>query len=250
MKLTKILLGMVVTILLTNTFAFAQFEGQITMNLYSDSQNGSEVSEVNIYTTAERVLIKGEESYSLMGGVEEASGILIRSDMRDFIVMTGEKEALQFTKEELEGLFSMAGMMNGGNEPDIDSSAEFEYTGRTQTINGYETTELLISSKEKEEDTSMSVWLTGDIDINWGSLMEPWTNAPESMSGTLNRVSQEFKSQNFPMLVEVHDKKGTNTVMEVITVNKSKVAKAMVEIPAETQLMSIQEMMFKMMMGN
>ena len=52
------------------------------------------------------------------------------------------------------------------------------------------------------------------------------------------------------MLIEVTGDKGTETVMEVTDINKSSVAKAMVQIPAGMNMISVTELMFKMMSGN
>lgn len=249
MKMKKILFSLVlVGLMAVPTSIYAQFEGQITMNVYGESDGIPQTSEINLYTTSNRIIMKGE-SMSVMDGFD-ASGLLIRNDKKDFIVMMGEGKALQFTKEELEGFFQMAGMMGGNDKSsvDVDSDTKFTYTNKTKTILGYDVTELLIESNENE--SSLSVWLTSDIDINWGMLAEPWKNVPENMRNSSSRLTQEFKSQNFPMLVEVHEKGKTETIMEVTNVNNSSIAKAMVEIPSGVNLIGLQEMIFSMMMGN
>tara|TARA_R110000868_G_scaffold1211_2_gene9312 strand:+ start:30211 stop:30960 length:750 start_codon:yes stop_codon:yes gene_type:complete len=249
MKIKKILFGLaLVGLMAIPTTIFAQFEGQITIKAYGETDGVPNTSELNLYSTANRIIIKGDNSVSVMDGVD-ASGLLIRNDKKDFIVMMGEKKALQFTKEELEGFFQMAGMMSG-EEDDVDVSVDtkFTYTNKTRKILGYDSTELLIENDENE--SSLSVWLTSGIDINWGMLAEPWKNVPESMKNSSARLTQEFKSKNFPMLIELHEKGKTTTVMEVANVNKSSVAKAMVEVPAGVSLIGLQEMIFSMMMGN
>lgn len=229
--------------------AKAQFQGQITMMVYGEDNGVPTTSELNLYATPNRIMLKGENAISFSEGAFDASGLLIRNDKKDFVVMMGKGEALQFTKEELEGVFSMVGMMAGGEkDATVDSDTKIEYTNKTRTIGGFECTELLVTNTENEG--SMSVWLTAGIDINWGMLSEPWKNVPENMKNSANQVTQEFKSKNFPMLVEVTEEGETNTVFEVTNVNKSSIAKAMVEIPAGTNLIGIQEMIFKAMMGN
>ncbi len=233
---------------ISNT-AFAQFEGQITIKTYGETDGVPNTSELNVYATSNRIILKGDQSVNVMDGFD-ASGLLIRNDKKDFIVMMGEKKALQFTKEELEGFFQMAGMMGGddNDKSEITTDTKFTYTNKTRKILGYDCTELLVENNENE--SSLSVWLTSGIDINWGMLAEPWRNVPESMRNSSARLTQEFKSRNFPLLVEVHEKGKTETVMEVTNVNKSSIAKAMVEVPAGVSLIGLQEMIFSMMMGN
>ncbi len=247
MKIKKILFGFAMLGLMTiSTNAFAQFEGQVTMKLYSENNGVPQTSEMNLYATANRIILKGDQAVSFSDDFD-ASGLLIRNDKKDFVVLMGENKGLQFTKEELEGFFQMAGMM-GDDNPEINSDTNFRYTNKTRTINGYECTELLIDNDE--DKNSVSIWLTSGIDINWGMLAEPWKNVPESMRNSSSRLTQEFKSKNFPMLIEVNEKGETETVFEVTNVNKSSVAKAMVEIPSGVNLIGLQELIFSMMMGN
>lgn len=252
MKFPKILSGMVVgALMMLSQVATAQFEGQISMNIYNYSDGVQTDTEMlNLYTTQERILIKGEDVINISDGMMEASGILIRSDMKDFVIMMGEKEALRFTKEELEGMFSMISMMSGGvSETESNIDADYRYTNEVKTIQGLNTTELRI---ENDEDSNkyLSIWLTNDLDIDWGMLSEPWNNVPSSFSGEVNQMTQEFKSKNFPMLIEVTERGKTTTLFEVTKVKKSRIAKDMVEMPEGLELMSLQQMMMKAMMSN
>jgi len=249
MKIKKILFSLaLVGLIAIPTSIYAQFEGQITMKMYGENDGVPQTSEINLYTTSNRIIVKGDESMNVMDGFD-ASGLLIRNDKKDFIVMMGENKALQFTKEELEGFFQMAGMMGSDdNDVNMTSNTSFSYTNKTRNILGYDTTELLIEDSENE--SSLSVWLTSSIDINWGMLAEPWKNVPESMRSSSTRLTQEFKSKNFPLLIEVHEKGETIIAMEVTNVNESSIAKAMVEVPTGVSLIGLQEMIFSMMMGN
>ncbi|HCI72449.1 MAG TPA: hypothetical protein DHV30_18390 [Balneola sp.] len=175
--------------------------------------------------------------------------MLIRNDKKDFVVLMENNDALQVTKSEVEGLFKM--FLSWGSESSNSNNEEmnFEYTDRERSINGYKTYELVISGNEN--DTKMSVWLTPNIDINWGMLAEPWKNLPAEANRAVNQSRDAvFTGKNFPMLIEVTGDKGTETVMEVTDINKSSVAKAMVQIPAGMNMISVTELMFKMMSGN
>jgi hypothetical protein len=236
-------------IALTSSAAYAQFEGQITMNLFSYDNGQPEVSELNLYATKDRIMLKGEENLELMGGVS-SGGLLIRNDMKDFIIMTEEKKALQATKAGIESMVEMMTGWAGESESDPEApEVKYTFSERTQTVNGFETTEMIVTDTENP-GKHLSVWLTPDIDINWGMLAEPWKGMPTSMDKELNGMSQEifFKGKNFPMLVESVEGDERTKVMEVRNVNRSSIAKAMVEVPAGVQLISLQEFIFNMMM--
>jgi hypothetical protein len=238
----------VLFVTLFSSAAYAQFEGQITMNLYSEDNGQVEVSELNLFATSTRILIKGEENINVMGRVS-AGGLLIRNDMKDFIIMTEEDKALQATKAGIESLVEMMFSWAGESEDESGPEVEYTFSDRKKTVNGYETTEMIVKDGE-DPNKHLSIWLTPGIDINWGMLAEPWKGMPKSMDREVNGVPQDvfFKSKNFPMMVEAVEGSSRTTVMEVKNVNKSSVAKAMVEVPSGMTLISLQEFIFNMMM--
>lgn len=142
----------------------------------------------------------------------------------------------------------MINMMSGGEMDKSDSDMNYTYTNEVRTIEGLQATELRVYGKEQKN--YLSIWLTNDLDIDWGMLSEPWKNVPGSMSGQVNQMTQEFKSRNFPLLIEVTEKGKTSTIFEVTKVKKSRIAKDMVEMPAGLQLVSLQEMIMKAMISN
>lgn len=239
--------------------AMAQFQGQIQMNVYSTNDGKPEVNEVNMYVTSERIFLQGEDKMNF-GENFQAGGLLIRNDMKDFVVLMGEGEALQITKAEIEGLFDMASMFGGEQEETVKVGGEkidptYRYTDETKTIMGYECAQMIIESKDDQgNENYISVWLTPNIDINWGMLGQRWNNLPEEMEATVNGMSREtiFQGKNFPMMVEFYDAKKDRTVklMEVTSISESSIAKAMVQVPSNVNLLGISELMWKMMMSN
>lgn len=237
-----------------STTSVAQFEGQIRMNLYgTDEQGNRSVSNIDLFATEDRILIRGAESLNV-NEMLEAKGLLIRNDTRDFVVMMEGNKALQFTKTDLESTFRMFANMgdnqNTTDSKDAEPNVSYRYTNEVRTINGYEATELHVESEDN--NGYLSIWLTPDIKLNWGMLAEPWLNVPKSMRSTADRLSQEFKSSNFPVLIEAYDaeKDQKQVIAEIATINPSSVAKAMVQVPSGTTLMGLNELMFMMMMGN
>ncbi|MAO64377.1 MAG: hypothetical protein CL666_05210 [Balneola sp.] len=233
-----------------STNIYAQFEGQISMNLYSEDNGNTEVSKLNMFATSTRIMIQGDKSVNFMQGMS-SDGLLIRNDMKDFLILTGNKQALQVTKSEIEGLVEMMASWSGesANENPTAPVTKYEFSDRTDTILGLETAELIVRDKDNP-GKHLSVWLTPDVDINWGMLGERWKNMPEDIDRELNGVVQDivFKSKNFPLKIEAVDGEDRTTIMEVTNVNRSSVAKAMVEVPTGTTLMSFKDFMFQKMM--
>lgn len=230
--------------------AQAQFEGQVKMNLYSYENNKTEVSELNLFATSDRIMLKGEQSFDLMDEMS-TDGLLIRNDMKDFIVMTGENKALQVTKLEIEGLVNM--FSNWGDDSEESTpdkvTTDYSFSDRTKTILGYEAAEMIVKDTENP-GKHLSIWLTPEIKINWGMLGERWKNMPKDLDREINGMSQQiiFKDRNFPLMIESVEGNNRTLIMEAKQVNESSIAKAMVEVPSGVVLMSFRDYVFQKMM--
>lgn len=243
------------SLFLLPSYAFAQFEGEININIYSsnDDKKEQEVSQMNMYVTPTRIFMIGEDKVSLMNGLN-TSGVLIRNDVKDFVFLTGEKTGLQVTKTEIEGLFDMMGMMGESSaktkEGNSGAKTSYEYTDRTKKLLGLDAYELIIKD-EKDANKYISVWLTPNIDINWGMLGESWRGIPSDMK-EVNDFSRStiFNGKNFPLLVEAHEDGKVTPILEVTSLERNKVARAMVEIPSGVTTTGIRDFMMKVMMGN
>lgn len=244
------------SIVLTLIFSFltvysqAQFEGHIKLNVYAEEDGETSTNELNLFATSSRILIKGEESIDLISGMS-SDGLLIRNDMKDFIVMAGENKALQVTKIEIESMVDMLAGWDNASNADTEESikTDYSFSDRTQEILGYTAAEMIIRNKEKPENY-LAVWLTPDIKINWGMLGERWKNMPKSIDKEVNGMSQQiiFKDRNFPLKVEVVEGNKRTVLMEATNVNESSIAKAMVEVPSGMVLMSFRDFIFQKMM--
>jgi hypothetical protein len=236
-------------VLLAYSPLVAQFQGQITMKVYSEDKGNVEENLVNMYVTDQRIMLQGNSGVNLASAMN-AEGLLIRNDKKDFILLTGEQSALQVTKQDIQNLISMANKFDsGGKAEQSASSVNYRFTDRNRTILGMEATELIV--EDAENDNYMAVWLTPNVDINWGILTDSWSGLDPEMDKVL-RTSQEtiFRGQSFPLLVEAYSaKKGQrDVVMEVVNLQKSSVAKAMVEIPQGVKIMGFSDFMFQLMM--
>jgi len=115
----------------------AQFNGVIDMHFYStNDKEVKDTSLVQMYVTNERILIKGAEDERLTSGSYEASGLLIRQDQKDFVLMMGNNQALQLTKSEIEGFFSMISTVFGIEQPS-PSEMEENKTNRSDRACSY-----------------------------------------------------------------------------------------------------------------
>jgi len=229
----------------------AQFNGVLDIQLYSKSEAGTtDTSLVNMYVTPERILMQGADEESIRSGNYEASGLLIRQDQRDFVLMMGENQALQLTKAEIEGFFSMISAVFNINEPTPEELAESKssvvVTGRVKNINGYPSKEIRIS--DADGNGYASIWTTTKLDMDWGLLKEPWLNSPEWLREATDRLTIEFQSKSVPVLMTWTSEEESYTFYELIRAQESAVAKAMVELPSNYQVLGFSDWIMLQMM--
>ncbi len=231
--------------------AQAQFQGKIEMkSYYVDEDDGDvEVNTINMFVTDTRIMIQGEQDMDIANGMS-AAGLLIRNDHKDFVLLMEEKQALQITKTEIEGLVEMMAAWGGAAQPsEKEEFPSYRFTDRTRTILGRECAEMVVEDEENPGDY-LSIWLTPKVNINWGMLAEPWKGLPKGREQEVQRISQDllFQGKNFPMLVESYEDGKTTKLFEVTKMEESSIAKAMVEVPAGTVVLSARDFIFNMMM--
>ena len=237
------------TILSTSTQA--QFNGVLDIQLYSKNDAGiTDTSLIHMYVTPERILMQGAEEESIKSGNYEASGLLIRQDQRDFVLMMGKNQALQLSKSEIEGFFTMISAIFGIEEPSPQELAESKssvvLTGRVENINGYPSKEIRIT--DADGSGYATIWTTTKLDMDWGLLKEPWLNSPDWLREATDRLTIEFQSKSVPVLMTWTSDEGTFTFYELVRAEKSAVAKAMVELPSNYQLLGFSDWIMMQMM--
>ncbi|MEL0010378.1 MAG: DUF4412 domain-containing protein [Bacteroidota bacterium] len=243
---------LLLVISISNQRVHAQFNGVIDMHLYSiNDQEVTDTSLVQMFVTNDRILIKGAEDQRLKSGSYEASGLLIRQDQKDFVLMMGKNQALQLTKSEIEGFFSMISTVFGIEQPSAaemeESKTKIEVTGRVDMIKGYTSKEIRIT--EADDDGYLSVWTTSKLDMNWGLLAEPWLNSPEWLRDATDRLTLEFQTNSIPVLITWTTNDGnTTTIYELMRAEKSAIVKAMVELPSNYQLLGFSDWIMLQMM--
>ncbi|HKK44808.1 MAG TPA: DUF4412 domain-containing protein [Balneolaceae bacterium] len=226
--------------------AYAQFEGKISFNSYDYSADGSpqKQDEFTMYVTPDRILLQGNKDYKVMGSIR-TEGILVRLDFKDFVFLTGDSKVLKISKSDITSMMNMFGDDNDSSSNGADD-VDYDKTGETKTINGYKCQKFIFHDKDHENKKTV-VWMTKDIDINWGMLAEPWgNNADEMISGGLP-TDIIFKKKYFPLKAESYENDKLVSMLEASQVQKSSIAKAMVQVPSGVKVLSFQDYLFQKM---
>jgi len=227
----------------------AQFEGKIQYSVYDyskDTPADEKQDEFTLFITPDRILLQGENKYDFMGSIK-TEGVLVRLDFEDFVFLTGDQKALKISRSDITSMMNMFSD-NGQSSADVAKKGDdikYERTGESKKIKGYNC-EKFIFHDEDNEAAQTVVWMTKDIQVNWGMLAEPWSGDAEKMIQSFP-MDIIFKEKYFPVLVETYENGDLISRMEATDINQSSIARAMVQVPSGVQVLSFQDYLFQKM---
>jgi len=248
MKQAKYYLSAMLMVACFTQPATAQFEGKISFSSYDYSAQGTEEKqdEFTMFLTPDRILLQGDKKYDFMGSIK-TEGVLVRLDFQDFVFLTGDEKALKISKTDITSMMNM--FDNGGNQSkevaDKGDDIDYERTNETATIKGYNC-EKFIFRDEENKNSHTEVWMTKELQVNWGMLAESWDGNAKAIINSLP-TDLVFKENYFPLKVEVFQNEELTSRMEATEVNESSIARAMVQVPSGVEVLSFQDYLFQKM---
>lgn len=247
-----ILAGFVILFVAGFSYASVQFEGILEINRYSVSENGDEKLKDNfrLSLSPDRILFSGDgKSLDMMGAIE-ANSIIIRHDVEDFVFLGNSSEAVVLRKQELLSMINLMKNVKDMNRNNNDRQVttpvpEFIQTPETKRINGFSTRKWLMESENSTE--VFHVWLTEEININWGLLSEPWlTNLTLFSDLPFAEWMREGKS---PIQVERYENELLTDRISIENIEEKRHPRNHFDIPAGTEVINFQQLLMKRMSG-
>ena len=228
--------------------AAAQFEGEITYNSYEYTGGGNEEEgeEFKLFITPERILLQGEKKYSFMESLE-TEGVLARLDSQDFVFLTGDHEVLKIAKTDITSLMNMFGSNRNQEAVTRDYDILQDRTGETENIRGYESEKFIFRDEADPDNNYSEVWMTRDIDVNWGMLAEPWSENTDALISGDFPLDLIFKENYFPLKLEAYKGGVLTSSLEATDISTSPVDPEKVEVPEDVKVLSMQEYLFRKM---
>ncbi len=248
MKKTICFLTLLLTVGSVNVFA--QFQGKITYNLYEVNDNGQRAEEENFvaFFTPQRIFIQGEEAVGMPGSIK-AEGLLIRLDKKDFVFLTDDNTAFSITKAGITSFMNMFGGMAQKGQQEQDESSQrsftFKKTGKTKTINGYNVHKFIAKDKSEKNKKGI-IWMTQDVNINWGMLSQPWGDSMEFL--TEDELPTELILQEgwIPLKATFYEDGNVEGGFSAM-VEETDLAQKKVQLPSDIKVKNLSQYLFQMM---
>lgn len=184
---------------------------------------------------------------NVMSGVS-TNGILVRNDLQDFVFMTGENEALKIAKEDIDALVNLMNRVQGNSER-VDQQVfnwdeKVEETGREKSMHGYTVKEFVLNTEK--ENQFVSVWLTDQINVNWGLLYDAWNTTGSKQLSEQIPIELIMNRRSFPLLIEVYDNDEMVFRAESISVNRQNFDRSKTELSSTVKLIGFTDLMMNM----
>lgn len=225
--------------------ATAQFEGEITFKTYEYSEGQEKKSDgFNLYVRPDRILLQGENQYQFMESIQ-TEGVLVRLDKQDFVFLTGDNKALQIAKSDITSMMKM--FDNDAQKTADDYDIRYNRTEERKNIRGHQAEKFIFREEEDGENDYSVVWMTKEIDVNWGMLAEPWNDNMDALISSSFPADIIFKEKYFPLRVEVYSEDELRSVLEATEVSKTSVDRSLLEVSSDIKLMNFQQYLFQKM---
>jgi len=222
----------------------AQFSGVVQYDVYNPASTSGEVVNINMAFSENRIAVDSNISMNIMAGLR-ARGVYVRHDLSDFVVVTTDDEGLKITKSELDNLVGMINQFQGRKLPaeqkPFDWDTRVRETGETKDIHGYQSVEFELDGDR--EDEVISVWLTDQIKVDWGLLLDAWTSVGASQFDQEIPIELLMNANSFPLLVEVN--RGGRVIYraESISISSPLTDLSQVNVPQSLKLLGLSDLM-------
>jgi len=222
----------------------AQFSGVVQYDVYNPASTSGEVVNINMAFSENRIAVDSNISMNLMAGLR-ARGVYVRHDLSDFVVVTTDEEGLKITKSELDNLVGMINQFQGrkpaAEQKPFDWDTRVRETGETKEIHGYQSVEFELNGDR--EDEVISVWLTDQIKVDWGLLLDAWTSVGAMQFDQEIPIELLMNANSFPLLVEVN--RGGRVVYraESTSVSTPLADLSQVNVPSGLRLLGLSDLM-------
>ena len=229
--------------------AEAQFEGKIQFQGY-EMESGEKVKDddpLTLYVTPDRILLQGDQKYTVRGSLK-AEGIMVRQKEQDFVLLTGKKTAMSITKSGITAFMNMFGNDAKNDVQKAEKNFNVTNSGESKTINGYTAQKFVITDKEKPRNRT-EVWMTKDLDINWGMLASSWDTNMEGFADSELPLDLILEDGYFPVQWEHYKNDKLNHVVET-DIDETDVARSIVQIESGVKIVSLQDYLFQQMRKN
>lgn len=223
--------------------AWAQFEGEILYEMAYPSNENGDRSSMYLMFTKDRIYVNSSSDLNVMAGLS-TTGILVRNDHQDFVLTMDNNEGLKIARSELESLTTMINRLQG--RTDVQQTPfpwdeKVVETNNIKEIHGYRAQQFILNGDKPDE--YVSIWLTNQIKVNWGLLLDAWNSTGKQQFDNEIPIEIVMNKTSFPLLIEVYRENEIVYLAESVSINTNQLDRSKVEISSDMKLLSFTDLM-------
>lgn len=239
-----------------------KFEGSLEYRLYTKSDKSDELKEDGnffVHFAPKRIMFNNKSSYNFSSnpfGMDGVSGLLLREDEQDFVIMSDEeKTALVIQKSSIDAFITFLDNMSDDEEEKVKQD-EIDFAMKVDkrkdvkmNVAGVEATLTVYEQTDAQgKEMKYHVWTPTSFSVNWGLLTQPWVK--KLSKDTPSDFIAYFKEGNIPLRMEMFEDGKRVGYLECITIDRKKLPTAMTSIPSGYEKTDLSGLIFKSLMGN
>lgn len=222
--------------------SYAQFEGKIMFDVYLAYTGFINKEMVSLYITEERILLEAETESAESGPKK----VIFRLNNEDIIIFTDKNKALKITKSDVSAFTAITTNFQKliGTVAPNWMKISFQKTDEEKTINGYSAQKFLLTSA-LEPNNKAVLWMTKELDINWGILGGLFTKMFDSyLDPSVSIIEEGY----FPLLIQSFKDGELQRKIEAVVL-AGNVPESKMTITSNVQIIDLQDYFSQMMEG-
>lgn len=178
---------------------------------------------------------------------------LLRNDLQDVVLFTGESEAIRVSQSELTALLELVKtyMLSGSStqqaNPGTGSDHVWIRTDEKKRIRGLQAVKWRGRNDDRGE--VIDLWLSESYTFDWTFFSGQWRAITSLIEAEGFNVGFFFENGSVPLQADIYQNRTLTYRVYAIQVDQEDLSAERLDVPAGVKLLSLSDLMMKMLMG-
>lgn len=245
LRKTALLVVLLAVAGIANTQAQSYFTGSFQA-VFTQPEDGEETV-VQVYTSPQRMLLTGlgdvaSSRHRSMPGMDSGK-ILLRMDQQDMIFLSDEPTALRMQMQELNAAMNLMAGMQGRQPAPPQANISVTETEETRRFGRYDAVKWVV--RNQDDGSYFHIWVSDDFKVNTSMISEAWRGM--TATSGLSPLADILQGGQTPLMAEAWSPEGTLVMKAELSNISSGLPDGVMDIPAGTRLVSLQDMILEQM---
>lgn len=221
---------------------------------YAEIRSNAQRIWVQVLQESEKGSDSGSATMSRTSPTRNSEGaFLLRNDLRDVVLFTGESEAIRVSQSELAALlelvktYLLTGSSTQQANPGTGSDHVWIRTDEKKRIRGLQAVKWRGRNDDRGE--VIDLWLSESYTFDWTFFSGQWRAITSLIDAEGFNVGFFFENGSVPLQADVYQSRALIYRVSAIQVDQEDLSAERLDVPAGVKLLSLSDLMMKMLMG-